>query len=340
MLFRSQRSKKTDGASMSNARWVVLGKTAAVLVAAGVTASACSGAEEATAQPTTGAENESIAADPSGAGFVQPPVEMVLVNLEHLPENGPPSGVLARRDSVLFIDARNFDQNTLATVPSLQPGQDPSESPTILGHTQTFDGSTYYGLRSATGVERVMRVLPGEQPTEVTSGAWPAVSEDGTTLVVLDGSAITIMSRADDNEIGSIAVPAGSSRLALSPNAERAVLTTDEGSEVVVVNLVTGEVAALVERPTRGMYSAPRWRSDTTLSVLQIVDETLATAVVLDADSGRVLSQLPLPEFATDADFDSSGAWVTFVTADGNVKWVGDGTTGTIAEGGYLTADW
>jgi hypothetical protein len=72
--------------------------------------------------------------------------------------------------------------------------------------------------------------------------------------------------------------------------------------------------------------------------VLHIVDETYANVALVEVASGRVAAQVSLAEMAVSADRDATGMGAIYVTADGSVKWFGDGTIGTIAEGGYLAA--
>jgi hypothetical protein len=132
---------------------------------------------------------------PQGAAQISTEVQLDLITLAGVVDNGPGVATAGRSHAVVFADTLTLDSTTLAKSPSLQRGEDPNMAADIVGYAFALDGSTFYGLQP-NGATTLMQGLSGFAPSEIGSGSWPMARADGTVLASILASDTAASNRA------------------------------------------------------------------------------------------------------------------------------------------------
>lgn len=201
------------------------------------------------------------------------------------------------------------------------------------------------GTISRTDLER-------RREEQVAEGYHPVVSTDGRLLAfsTYTGLAVVDLATGARHDIdGGEGYTPGSARLTWSPDtATLAVEQTawPEGrSSILVLERQARSLAEgrLLRPPPGDSWTLPVFRGDGRLVVAAQCcwpePSGKARGVVVDVATGEVVGSFSYEGAVNDQNYDDSGTWLLYVTADGALRWRGGGGTGLVG-GGYRNADW
>ena len=253
-----------------------------------------------------------------------------------------------------FDDADRFTERT----------GEPLAGGSFLGDiTVSPDGATTYWERCCEPAPGAIFRAPldGGEPEQVTLGAFPALSPDGSQLAVVELQWITVVDLATGDvrriTAGADRGPSALANPAWSPDGSTLAYEQYdddlEHGQVMVLDVESAtsleEARVLTRADAGGTPTLPTFDRAGRLHIVRQQGSAAfaggepggpAEAVVLDAGSGAVISRRQLDAAVSEQDHDPTGSYLLRTFVDGSVEYrTLDGAPVTLATG-YLAASW
>lgn len=318
----------------------------APFVALALVAAACTqtGSAEPTRVPVP-VETTVVAGTAETAdGVALPENVQRLASVADVPPGAPQFAAVARADALFELLTISLDREALVSVPPLQPGQSPEMHAALAGFDIADSGEIFYGLADGDG-ESVWRVSPGGVPELLGPGRQPVLLASGEKVLVADGAQLTSYDVETGERLWSVNVGGEVQDLAVEPSGDRAAVVTVDATSSGTTRL---EVVMIADRevfnvePPASELKLPAWRGPGELSLIdRTIDGDHVVVVALgDAATVEVLDRIALEHRLVSADWDGSGTWMIYATAQGELGWLGDGVGGVIDDDEFAGATW